>query len=269
MDIYFPTEPDGFIGVTTTTVFPNAKKGQLCHAAQWVTGIRSDSTSDDQIVRPDGVLGWVHDVSGPSVYVKLDPEYVFGNAAFREDGEWMEMGGTDSTLPGTKVHHVSNTSFEVAGSHQWPRRVSPSGLPFRRWALSTETLPKDALARYPLLDIQHLRLLMAFAKIPSLGSDDDMKALRLRTRYQNPVCENPRCVSPTVPKDTDFTLCTCCKITFYCSSDCLRQHAETHSAWANSLPDSPVPKYNPQGPVCCVADASGRVEKAVRIDSGA
>jgi hypothetical protein len=247
MDIYMQG-PGGLSGLATTIVFPNATVGQACRAAQWVSWKRMAETKDRSVVRPGKVIGTVARVFDSTVVIALDEAFT-SDPLFRCSGTWQELaipkggGRIQATTPGTDP--------SVAGSHSWIHRPGPAGLPFRAWAYGHAPVPVDVLARYPKADIEQVLALsrateISKEEIPGYG---DLVKQRVATRYQNPICQREGCKTPYVPEDTDFILCACCKLVFYCSASCQITDKTEHAGWACELPDSPAPRHNPHAPV--------------------
>lgn len=258
MDMYIP-EPNGdIVGITTAVVFPDARVNQRCYAAQWVSANRQTPTKNRDVVRPTRVLGRVLRASHGSVAILLTNNAV-NDPLFRAEGIWRGIGGANGTVlgatPGTEVFTVTNMDPSVAGSHVWVHRPNPSNLPFRVWGAEKGELPSDVVSKYPKADVDQMMALARAAKmVDFLPTGEKLVQMRMRTRYQNPICQREACTTPYVPVDDDFILCPCCKLVFYCSVACQRAEQKEHEAWARLLPDSPAPTYDPQGPIVAEAD---------------
>jgi hypothetical protein len=265
MDIYIRGAEGTMTGLTTPFVFPQAVPGQICRAAQWIGWKRLTTTKDKTVVRPGRVVGKVLRASNSVVMVALDEAFV-ADPDFRETGIWRILDIPEGG--GVVRATMSGTDPVVAGSHCWINRRSPTGLPFRRWAYGHAPIPDEVLARYPNTDLEQVvALAHAIGHSEAVPPRAKLIMQRLRTRYQNPICDREGCKTPYVPEDTDFILCTCCKLVFYCSEKCQVTEEAAHREWARALPDSPAPRYNPHAPAMSKVDENtGKVTDVFRID---
>lgn len=96
-----------------------------------------------------------------------------------------------------------------------------------------------------------------------LPSEDEVRAMRVTLRYQNPICGNPACLQPQQAKRRVHggkgihRWCSCCRLVAYCDRECQKADYQRHKLWAASLPHSPRPSIqDPQAPIVAKMDES-------------
>jgi hypothetical protein len=131
----------------------------------------------------------------------------------------------------------------------------------------------------PNYEVEDTKKLLCYGPVAdsglnSLPSDDEIRAMRVSLRYQNPICSNPGCDDPERAKRRvhggggKHKWCSCCHIVAYCDEKCQRADRKRHKVWAAQLPDSPRPaSQDPQAPVVASMDEQGRIVERLSVNA--
>lgn len=211
--------------------------GKKCYVGLWQGSERVDKTSDTSIMKFGDEIGTVVAEQGVMAIIHVNPAFT-ARHEFLTEGRWCEIADPSEVKPGDNCYIERPRT-----ATQQPPRTEP--------ATTAVDIPQAVLDRYPLADIEQFTDLArkhAPELLAELPTGDELKKFRLNLRYMNPVCENPGCDKPKNEVKA-YILCECCRIVMYCSSKCKGENAVLHKEWADLLPHSPPPAYNPQAPM--------------------